>query len=132
MNAIAGGQMNKFVRFAAAALAAIFLVAPSQAADAKKGQALFGRCAACHNAAKGGPNQIGPNLYGIVGRKAGTKPGFSYSAAMRGSGLVWTRQKLNAYIAHPYQVVRGTRMAFAGIPDASQRADLIAYLETLK
>jgi len=108
------------------------VMSPAHAGNVANGRAIFARCAACHNAAKGGPNMIGPNLYGVVGRKAGTKSGFSYSTAMKNSGIAWTNQKLDTYIAHPAQVVPGNRMAFAGIPDPGQRADLIAYLDTLK
>jgi cytochrome c len=104
----------------------------ANAADAKAGQEIFSRCAACHTVQKGGPNGLGPNLFGVVGRKAGSKPDFSYSGAMKNAGFSWTPQKLDAYIAHPAEVVPGNRMAFAGIPDAKQRADLIAYLSTLK
>ena len=102
------------------------------AANVTNGKALFSRCAACHTADKGGPNGLGPNLYGVVGRKAGSKKDFSYSAAMKNSGIVWTSQKLDAYIAHPADVVPGNRMAFVGLPDERQRADLIAWLDTLK
>jgi cytochrome c len=102
------------------------------AGDPAAGKSIFSRCAACHNATKGGPNMIGPNLFGVVGRNAGTKPGFSYSNAMKSSGITWTPDKLDAYLTHPAQVVPGNRMSFAGIADAKQRADLIAYLGTLK
>jgi cytochrome c len=104
----------------------------ANAADVKAGQGIFSRCAACHTVQKGGANGLGPNLFGVVGRKAGSRPDFSYSGAMKGAGFSWTPQKLDAYIAHPAEVVPGNRMAFAGIADAKQRADLIAYLVTLK
>jgi cytochrome c len=104
----------------------------ARAANAAVGKAAFIRCAACHTTDKGGPNGVGPNLYGVVGRKAGSKKDFSYSTALKNSGIVWNNQKLDAWIAHPAQVVPGTRMVFAGISDAQQRADLIAYLDTLK
>src|SRR5438046_6859672 len=99
----------------AMALAAWFAGIAS-AANIANGKALFSRCAACHTADKGGPNGLGPNLYGVIGRKAGSKKDFSYSAAMRNSGIVWSNQKLDAYIAHPADVVTGNRMAFAGVP----------------
>jgi cytochrome c len=114
------------------AIGAIAIISPAHAANPADGKAIFSRCAACHNASKDGPNMIGPNLYGVVGRRAGTKSGFSYSTAMKNSGITWTNPKLDAYIAHPAQVVPGNRMAFAGIPDPKQRADLVAYLNTLK
>jgi cytochrome c len=102
------------------------------AGNAATGAALFNRCTLCHSPAKGGGNRLGPNLFGVVGRKAGTFPGFSYSAAMKNSGIVWTPAKLDAWLAAPQQVVPGNNMPFAGIADAPQRADLVAYLATLK
>jgi cytochrome c len=102
------------------------------AGDASKGKSVFQRCAICHKAEKSGGNGLGPNLFGVVGRKAGTVPGFAYSPAMKSSGIAWTPDKLDAYIAHPAVVVPANRMAFAGISDAGQRADLVAYLATLK
>ena len=117
---------------ACSALALLAANGSAHAADAKNGQAVFSRCMACHTDKKGAPNGVGPNLFGVMGRKAGAKPDFSYSAAMKGAGFTWTPQKLDAYIAHPAEVVPGNHMAFAGIPDPKQRADLIAYLSTLK
>ena len=96
-----------------------------------EGKAVFSRCAACHTNIKGGPNGIGPNLFGVVGRKAAAKPDFSYSTALKNAHIVWTGQTLNAWIANPAKMVPGTRMVFAGISDPKQRADLIAYLASL-
>ena len=117
---------------AVAALLIVVLPASALAADANNGKALFARCAACHTATKGGPNGIGPNLFGVVGRKAGTAKDFSYSAALKASGITWGADKLDKWIEHPAALVPGNRMAFAGISDAGQRADIIAYLSTLK
>ena len=103
-----------------------------QAGDAVKGKVVFQRCAICHRVDKGGGNGLGPNLFGIAGRKAGTVAGFSYSPAMKNSGIVWTADKLTAYVAHPAQLVPGNRMAFAGVIDPGQQADVVAYLTTLK
>jgi cytochrome c len=108
------------------------LVSQAQAADAKHGADVFARCAICHSNTKDAPAKIGPNLFGVVGRKAGTMPNFSYSAAMKSAGFVWTPEKLTAYIQHPQQVVPGNRMAFAGVSSKSDDADLVAYLGTLK
>lgn len=102
------------------------------AADAKNGATVFNRCIICHSNSKGAPAKIGPNLFGVVGRKAGTAPGFNYSAAMKGSGIVWTNDKLKLYLAHPAQVVPGTRMTFAGISNPRDVDDVVAYLNTLK
>jgi cytochrome c len=93
---------------------------------------VFNRCGICHVVVKGGPNGIGPNLFGIVGRKAGTAPQFNYSGAMKNSGITWTDEKLEAYVAHPQAVVPGNRMAFAGITNPHDVEDLVAYLKTLK
>lgn len=104
----------------------------AQAADPAKGKSVFQRCAICHRVEKNGGNGLGPNLFGIVGRKAGTVADFSYSAAMKNSGIVWSTDKLTAYVEHPAAVVPGNKMAFAGVTDAVQRADVVAYLATLK
>ena len=111
----------------------LMAVGAAQAAgNAKAGEQLFARCGMCHSNAKGDGNKIGPNLFGVVGRKAGTAPQFSYSPAMKSAGFVWTNDKLDAWITSPATVVPNNKMMFAGIPSATQRADLIAYLDTLK
>ena len=106
--------------------------AAQAAGNATAGAAVFTRCAMCHSNAKGEGNRIGPNLFGVVGRKAGTAADFSYSAAMKNAGFVWTNGKLDAYVTSPGKVVPGNKMMFPGLPSAQQRADLIAYLDTLK
>jgi len=108
------------------------LAGQALAADAKNGAAVFARCAICHSNTKGAPAKISPNLFGVVGRKAGTQPDFSYSAALKNSGIVWTPANLDKWTAAPAQMVSGNRMAFAGISSATDRADLVAYLATLK
>ncbi|MGD0142734.1 MAG: cytochrome c family protein [Rhizomicrobium sp.] len=115
-----------------AALGSVLATSAQAAGNAANGAGVFDRCGICHSNTKGGPNKIGPNLFGVVGRKAGTYPGFSYSSAMASSGIVWTDAKLDAYIAAPSTVVPGNKMPFAGITNTNQRADLIAYLNTLK
>jgi cytochrome c len=100
--------------------------------NAANGASVFDRCVICHSNSKGAPAKIGPNLFAIVGHKAGAQADFSYSAALKSSGIVWTNDKLDAWIAAPGKLVPGNRMAFAGIADAQQRADLVAYLDTLK
>jgi cytochrome c len=111
---------------------AVFTCAAYAAGNAASGQDLFSRCVACHTVVKGGPDGIGPDLFAIVGRKAATRPDFSYSPALKNSGIVWTPDKLDAWIASPAKLVPGNRMAFGGISDAKQRTDLVAYLATLK
>lgn len=100
-------------------------------ADPKKGEALSKRCLACHDFTKGGPNKVGPDLYGIVGRDRATHEGFSYSAAMKSKGGKWTIEELNTYLTNPRAFVPGTTMAFAGISKGADRANLVAYLNTL-
>ncbi|HEY2445930.1 MAG TPA: cytochrome c family protein [Rhizomicrobium sp.] len=102
------------------------------AGNAATGAALFNRCTICHANTKGAGNRLGPNLFSVVGRKAGTFPGFSYSAAMKKSGIVWTPVKLDAWLASPQSVVPGNNMPMAGISNPGQRADIVAYLTTLK
>lgn len=102
--------------------------APSATGDAANGQAVFeDRCTLCHAPAGGGQ---GPSLKGVVGRKAGSLPGFNYSAALAASGLTWTAANLDRFLAGPSALVPGTAMQ-AMIPDPAQRRDLIAYLATL-
>jgi cytochrome c len=112
--------------------AALMLAHPAIAGDAAKGEQTFARCAMCHKAGKGAGNGLGPNLFGVVGRKAGTVADFSYSPAMKASGITWTEDKLAAYITRPFAVVPGNRMAFAGISNPAQVQDVVAYLKTLK
>ena len=113
-------------------LSLVAVGAAQAAGNATAGAQLFARCAMCHSNAKGDGNKIGPNLFGVVGRKAGTAPQFSYSPAMKSAGFVWTDDRLDAYIKSPATVVPNNKMMFAGLPSATQRADLIAYLDTLK
>jgi len=89
-------------------------------------------CAMCHTATKGGPTILGPNLYGIVGRKSASVSGFAYSGAMKASGITWTSDKLKAYLPSPANLVPGTKMAFAGVKNPAQLDNVVAYLETLK
>ena len=100
-------------------------------ASPEKGASVAKKCLACHDFTKGGPNKVGPNLYGIVNRDRAAYEGFAYSAAMKAKGGKWTIQELNTYLLGPRAMVPGTSMAFAGISKGSERADLIAYLNTL-
>ena len=115
-------------------LAALALMLASQveAADVAHGAVVFQRCAICHSNTKSAPARIGPNLFGVVGRQAGTMPEFSYSSAMKTAGFVWTTDKIAAYVQHPQIVVPSNRMAFGGVSSAKEAADVAAYLATLK
>jgi cytochrome c len=99
--------------------------------DAVHGEKVFTVCKTCHVAEKG-VNRIGPSLWGVVGRTAGSIPGYQYSAANKNSGIIWTQAKLFEYLAAPQKVVPGTKMAYAGLKPPQDRADLIAYLDTRK
>lgn len=94
--------------------------------------AVFAQCAVCHSVAQGGKAGIGPNLWGTVGAPAAQRPGFAYSAALRSAGLVWDDATLDKWLQKPMALVPGTRMTFAGLPDAAKRAEVIAYLKTLR
>lgn len=101
--------------------------------DIAKGKKLFARCKACHTLEEGGPDRIGPNLHGIIGRTAGTKEGFKYSDSMKqhgADGLVWSHDTLTTYLKKPSDMVPGTIMAFPGLKKDEDRANLIAYLES--
>lgn len=116
----------------AVALALAFAATtPAQAQSAAEfaGQRQFLRCGACHTIAAGAPNKVGPNLNGVAGRKAAAAPGFTYSAALKASGIVWTDAALDKWLTRPSALVPGTTMAFAGLAKPEDRAALIAYLK---
>ena len=102
-----------------------FAVAPAQAADAARGEQIYARCAACHALAS---DRVGPKHCGLLGRRAGTVPGFIYTDEMKNSKLVWDEKTLDRFLAKPMAVVPGTSMTYDGVPNARDRADLIAYL----
>lgn len=91
----------------------------------------FAQCAACHSVEKG-MHGVGPSLAGVFGTKAGDIPGFAFSDAMKGSGLVWDEKTLDTYLTNPMKVVPGTRMTYAGLTDPTDRKAVIDYLKTLK
>jgi cytochrome c len=99
--------------------------------SAERGEAATKACASCHNFKKGGPNGIGPNLYGVVGRPKGAEPGFNYSDAMKAKGGEWTVDDLSKFLTSPKNFAPGTKMTFAGFNKGGQRADVIAYLNSL-
>jgi cytochrome c len=100
-------------------------------ADVGRGETSARKCAACHTFDKGGRPLVGPNLWGVVGRPKASQPGFNYSTALKAKGGSWTIDDLNQFIANPRGFVPGTNMTFAGIPRTGERADIIAYLNSL-
>ena len=100
-------------------------------ADVSRGQMDAQKCAVCHTFDKGGKPLVGPNLWGVVGRPRASQAGFNYSQAMKDKGGTWTVPELFQFIANPKAFIPGTAMTFAGIPRASERADVIAYLNSL-
>jgi cytochrome c len=101
------------------------------AADVAHGKEVAARCQQCHDESKGGPNKIGPNLWGVVGRARAEHPGFSYSSAMSANHDPWTFDKLFVFLKAPQSDVPGTKMSFAGLRSSQERVDLLAYLRTL-
>jgi cytochrome c len=99
-------------------------------ADVAKGGEIHKRCEQCHDVSKGGPNKIGPELWGVVGRPRASHPGFSYSSAMKAKGGDWSFDELFRFLKSPGSYIPGTKMSFAGIKSAQERIDLIAYLRT--
>jgi len=100
------------------------------AANAGHGKEISTRCEQCHDLSKGGPNKIGPNLWGVVGRARATHPDFSYSSAMSADHDPWTYDKLFVFLKAPQAGIPGTKMSFAGLRSAQDRIDLLAYLRT--
>jgi cytochrome c len=117
--------------FAGLTIAVVALAATpalAQAGDAAKGKTVFARCALCHDV-KPGPKKMGPNLVGLFGRTSGTVAGFTYSPAMQKAKIRWDAKTLDTFLTKPSGLVPGNRMAFAGVPQAADRANLIAYLK---
>jgi len=110
-------------------IALLLIAAPAAAQNAENGKALYAQCAACHSL-EADNNASGPSLKGVVGRKAAALESYTYSPPMRRATLTWTKETLDAFLTDPQAVVAGTKMPFAGMPSATDRADLIAYLES--
>lgn len=102
------------------------------AGDAAKGATLFKICSICHTTAKGGASLIGPNLFGVVGRKAGSAAGYAYSPAMKGSGLTWDEGTLAKFLLSPSTTVAGTKMVSSSVKSQGDADSVAAYLATLK
>ena len=121
-------------------LLGFFLISLSgNASDAEKGKKVFKKCAACHNVASGSKHKTGPNLWNIVGAKAGIQDGYKYSDWLKGAGIEWNDENLAAWVGKKKEKtakfgkdVKKSKMIFAGLRKKEQVADLIAYLKTLK
>jgi len=109
------------------AIALLAVTGAAQAQDAKRGEKLYEECVACHSKDRGA-HGIGPALHGVIGRKAAELADFRYSPALKRSGITWNTQSLESYIADPQKAVPANRMPYAGMPEARDRADLIAYI----
>ena len=103
--------------------------AVASAADAAAGETVFAKCKACHQIGK---NAVGPNLAGVIGRKAGTVEGFTYSDAMKNSGLTWDEATFKDYIADPKKKIPGNKMVFMGLKEAADIDNLLEYLKAAK
>ncbi len=125
-------RREKFVAVALAAAMALASGSALAAGDAAKGKKVFKKCKVCHTFKKGGKNRVGPNLFGIVGAKAASVKGYRYSKSMKASGLTWNEATLNKFLKKPKKLVKKTKMGFSGLKKDAQRADIIAYLKTLK
>jgi cytochrome c len=123
------GEKMRSMSFAAAGALLALAASGALAADVEHGKAVFQNCAACHNDK---PDALGPNLAGLIGRKAGTRDDFRYSNAMQRAGFVWDAANLRQYLADPQAKVKGNRMPFSGLSDPKDIDDVIAYLETQK
>jgi cytochrome c len=104
------------------------LPAPYNEANYEAGRRVFAQCRSCHVIDAGAPHRVGPNLHGVFGREIGTAEGFNYSQPVRDANFTWTAEQLDHWLQNPQTFLPGNRMAFAGVRDATQRRDLIAYL----
>lgn len=116
---------------------ALFVANAAAAADADFGQRLFDRCLPCHTVEQGAPHSLGPNLFGVVGRMAGTADGYVYSPAMANSGITWTEENIARFLrdlngTSPDSFIPGNRMIQMGGATDDQIADMIAYMQTLR
>jgi len=105
------------------------LPAPYNEADLDNGRRAFARCRSCHTITPGGPNMTGPNLYGVFGSEAGARDKYSYSHALRTADFTWDAETLDHWLKNPRTFLPGNKMSFAGLPDATDRRDVIAFLK---
>jgi len=123
------GPSKRIGLLIAALCAEIILSGPANAQSPVRGRILFLRCASCHDISSGPSPKIGPNLKDVVGRRAGSLPGFSYSPALKAQTFVWDPAHLDLWLTSPSALVPGTAMAFAGLPSEADRQAVIAYLQ---
>jgi cytochrome c len=114
---------------AAAAVMGILSAGAAQAQDAAAGEKVFLKCRACHQTGETARNGVGPVMNGLIGRKAGTVAGYSYSEANKNSGLTWDEATFKDYIKNPKAKIPGTKMIFAGLPSDKEIEDVLAYLK---
>ena len=125
--------MTRIAPLAIAAALALGTALPAAAQDAEAGKRVFNQCRACHSIEAGGRNGVGPNLHGILGRKAGMAEGFRYSANLKekaAKGLTWDEDTLRGYMANPKALLPSGSMSYPGLKNEQQLNDLIAYLKT--
>src|SRR5450830_491497 len=122
-------QENRMRGFVFVALLAVAGAGEVRAQDAGAGEKVFGVCKMCHQIGEGAKNAVGPVLNGVIGRKAGTYPGYSYSDANKSSWLTWDEPTFREYIKDPRAKVPGTKMIYAGLKDEQKISDLLAYLK---
>lgn len=104
------------------------LPAPYALADLDNGRRVFARCRSCHTITPNGPNMTGPNLYGVIGRVAGTHAGYTYSKPVKAAGFAWDDEHIDHWLQNPRTFLPGNKMTFPGLPDATDRRDVIAFL----
>ena len=123
--------MNSFIKYVLIIIGMIIIiltVSIANTADPVKGKKVFKKCVACHSLQEG-KNKIGPSLYNLLGRKAGSVDGYKYSKAMKNSDVVWDEKSLNKFLTKPRKFIKKTKMSFRGIKKKSLRDDIISYLK---
>lgn len=105
------------------------LPAPYSAGNLENGERVFARCRSCHTVAEGGPDRVGPNLWGVFGRPAGAHGDYNYSDAVKSADFTWDAEQLDHWLTNPREFLPGNKMSFAGVRDAEDRRDLIAWLK---
>jgi cytochrome c len=130
-NHLAGPMILRVRRFFLLCAVAVSLPLAGATAegDAAMGKRQFAPCSACHTVEEGGPNKVGPNLFGVIGRAAGLREDFAYSPALKTSGVAWTDESLREWIKKPMAFIKGTKMPFAGYASEVIQDNIIAYLK---